>query len=195
MVLDYHGKRAGFAEARVGEDRPLPALDVDLEKIGFDEEREHVHGLDINRRLAGLGQTGRSKASRHELRVTIRDARCGAEQRPVDTAVRGGGGGVDIRVFRVGFDGKDACARKAPEDVRAEQADVRPQVDDAEWPIDGLERGFDLGRELVLALGKNLIEHHHVRRVVAKDDPNVGPAQPIRTTALSRTELTYHEAR
>ena len=54
VVLEHDRPRGQRGEARVGEQRPLPSLDIDLDQVGALELGEGVHRLDLDRaRISG----------------------------------------------------------------------------------------------------------------------------------------------
>src|SRR2546421_573614 len=56
------------------------------------------------------------------------------------------------------------------------------------------KRRFDVLRKLVLLLGENLVEHHHVGCVVTKNDVDAGTAQAIAAVSISWAKLVGRES-
>jgi hypothetical protein len=55
VILEHYRSRRECSKAGVGEDRPLAALDVHLEQVGFCDPRQHVDCPHLDRSLiAGI---------------------------------------------------------------------------------------------------------------------------------------------
>ena len=183
VVLEHQRARRNGGEALVLHDRPLAALDVDLEQVDLAQVREDVQRGNADR-------AGRPVARRRDVRDRALPAdelerpvtRPGAGLDPLPralAAVRLHAACEQARVVAIRLEGGYSRLGIAADDVGAEEADVRAQVDDLQLRPRSPERGLHLRRWVVEPLREHLVERPHVLGAVSQADQHAGLAHVV----------------
>src|SRR5919204_592867 len=176
------------AKARIVQDRPLAAFDVNLGEVSVCEQRQDIDRLHLGCGLPCFGGTRGREAPENKGSASLAGARRAANQIPVGSGVGRDRRFVHRGVLRVDLDRNEAGAREALQHERSEQPDVRAEVDHAQ-DVDLVERPGELRREVVFRLGEDLVENHHIWAVVPERDGYLGAAQPVAPGRVARPQL------
>jgi hypothetical protein len=184
VVLEGDHARRQLGEARVVEQRPLGALDVDLQQVDVPQPREDVLDGDARRRRRGglrrLGDVRRREVADDERRLA--GARPGArgDELPSPPRVGGDRAAEEARVAGLRLVGEHGRVGPAPQGEGREEADVGAEVRDARRTAEAVEqrrgaRGQHVRR---LACGR-LSDRADVRAAVAHVEADVGAAERV----------------